>query len=88
MYLTVPTPIRPKRRQKIGTTTQVEQQVPISVQPAAVETANIVNMRAYEKEIEQDFQAQIKPILQMYLQKTRRPSPINSVFDMSSCENV
>ncbi len=45
-------------------------------------------MRAYEKEIEEDFQAQIQPILQMYLHKTRRSNPINSVFDMSNYVDV
>ncbi len=46
------------------------------------------NMRAYEKEIEDDFQAQIQPSLQMYLSKTRRSNPINSVFDMSNYVQV
>ena len=42
------------------------------------------NARAYELEVEAEFQAQLQPILQLYLQRTRRPSPVNSVFDMSS----
>ena len=44
----------------------------------------VLDRRAYEKEIEEDFQAQVQPILQLYLQKTRRSNPINSVFDMST----
>jgi hypothetical protein len=54
------------------------------------DTTSIIasNVRAYEKEIEEDFQAQIQPILQMYLYKTRRSNPINSVFDMSSYVDI
>jgi hypothetical protein len=74
--LQVPAQTRTRRRPG---EIQVEQQVPL-------ETTNSIasNMRTYEKEIEEDFQAQVQPILQLYLQKTRRPSPINSVFDMTN----
>lgn len=63
---------------------QVEQQVPMST--SSEEAANVIppNMRAYEKEIEEDFQAQVQPILQLYLQKTRRSTPVNLVLDMSN----
>jgi len=88
-YLQVPSQTRSGRRPPPPSPVhpQVEQQVPMSTR---VETTTIVasNMRAYEKEIEADFQAQIQPILQLYLRKTRRPSPINSVFDMSNCVDV
>jgi hypothetical protein len=62
---------------------QVEQQVPMLAQPGATTIMAPVDMRAYEKHIEEEFQTQVQPILQIYLQKTRRSPPINSVLDMS-----
>ena len=41
------------------------------------------NMHAYEKQIEENFKIQIQPLLQIYLEETRRPNPIHSIFDMS-----
>jgi hypothetical protein len=63
-----------------------EQQVPWSPQGL---TTNIPvsNARAYERKVEDDFQAQVQPMLQDYLDKTRRASPINSGFDMSNYVN-
>jgi hypothetical protein len=85
-YLQVPTQTRSRRRQS---GVQVAHQAPLSTtQPPEVSIIYASNMRAYEKEIEQDFQAQVQPILQTYLQKTRRPNPINSVFDMSNHVNI
>lgn len=43
-----------------------------------------IESRAYEQDIEENFKAQIQPILQNYLNKTKRSSPINLFFDMSS----
>ena len=66
----------------------IEQQVPLLTEVMTMATAAAAaapsNMRAYETEIEQDFQTQVQPLLQMYLRKTRRPYPINSVLDMSN----
>ncbi|CAF1529487.1 unnamed protein product [Adineta ricciae] len=60
------------------------QEVPLLTQFLAMNITTDSN-GDYEKEIEDDFRAQIQSILQAYLQKTRRSSPINSIFDMSNC---
>ena len=81
--LDAPMQTRSKRR-IAATQTRIEQQVPTAMPQAAPTDIMASNARASEKEIEADFQAQIQPILQLYLQRTRRSSPINSVLDMST----
>jgi hypothetical protein len=38
----------------------------------------------YEQNIEADLKVQIQPILQNYLNKTKRSPPVNLFLDMSS----
>jgi len=89
-YLQVPSAPIQSRRRALDDRRQVEQQVPLSIQSETVPTTTTIasNILTYEKEIEQDFQAQIQPILQLYLQKTRRSNPINSILDMSNYVQV
>ena len=61
---------------------QQQQQVPASTQPAPEPTTS-AELRAYEQNIEEDFKIQIQPILQNYLNKTKRLPPINLFLDMS-----
>lgn len=81
--LDVPMQTRSKRR-IAAIQSPTEQQVPTLMPQGTVIDMMPSNTRAYEKEIEADFQAQVQPILELYLQRTRRSSPINSVLDMSS----
>ncbi|CAF1520617.1 unnamed protein product [Adineta ricciae] len=77
-----PSPSKSQHREQL--TLSNEQQVPLSTQFSAM-SITTDNDGDHEKEIEDDFRAQIQSILQAYLQRTRRASSINSIFDMSNC---
>ena len=62
----------------------IEQQVPTTMPHVTNIDIAASNTRVSEKEIETDFQTQVQPILELFLRRTQRPSPINSVLDMSS----
>lgn len=75
-----PATIRARRRRVEERIEQQVPTVPLDVTAAMITT----NMRAYENEIETDFRAQVLPIIQLYLQKTQRQHPINTLIDMSN----
>ncbi len=60
-----------------------QQVVPPSTQPPT-ETTTSAERRTYEQNIEEDFKVQVQPILQNYLNKTKRSPPVNLFLDMSS----
>ncbi|CAF1477332.1 unnamed protein product [Adineta ricciae] len=78
-----PSPSKSQHREQL-TLSNEQQVVPLSTQFSAI-SVTTDNDDDHEKEIEDDFRAQIQSILQAYLQRTRRSSPINSIFDMSNC---
>lgn len=80
----VNSPIQTRSKRRNVVQQRIEQQVPTAIPHATAIEIMASNARAYELEVEAEFQAQLQPILQLYLQRTRRPSPVNSVFDMSS----
>ena len=67
------------RQQRTATEQQV---VPAFIEPIS-EPITSADGDKYEQNIEDDFKVQIQPILQDYLNKTRRLPPVNFFLDMS-----
>ena len=79
------TPMLTRSKRRNTAQQRIEQQVPTLMPHATAADITASNAHASEREIEADFQAQIQPILELYLQRTRRSNPINSILDMSNC---